>query len=253
MGAACMLWAALWAGPGHLGGAEGWQAHIEALSAAAEAREDDPAPALRLAQGLGERGKLDDALRWATVAAERGADPLRVHLVRGDAYLASERYEPALREFYEVVAAAPDNGHAQVQLWRTLHDADILPPNVDKARLQDELRKAGYFIPAQRQRTPDEGGARHLTEGAYVTLSEGHFREAVDGFTAALNHHDRWPEAWRGLGIAYARLNLLPQSIGAWRIYLMIVDRDTRETRQVRRLIADAERRRGLEVERRRR
>ncbi len=237
-------------GPDMLGGEAGFEAHIAALKAAADARPDDPEVALRLAQGLGAHGRYDEALTWLKAAGERGAHPLRRELVAGDVHLAAERYEFALRSYFEVASAAPENGYAHLRMWRVLREADILPPNVDKARLETYLRDAGYHVPGRRLRPPRTPMARQLAERAYDALRQGQFTEALEGFTAALSNDDGHPPAYRGMGIAYARMGKAAQARAAYRIYLFLVDRETRETREVRRLLSDAARRRGLAAER---
>lgn len=231
---------------GALGGAEGFSSHIEGLEAAAVARPMDPEPALRLAQGLGGRGQTDKAIEWLRVAAERGADPLRLQLVAGDVYLAGERYEFALNAYFEVANAAPENGYAHLRMWRALREADILPPNVDQPRLKRYLRDAGYFIADQPVHPPDTMMARQLTATAYGALQQGRFQEAVDGFVAALARDETHAPAHRGLGIAYARQNQQSKALAAYRLYLWLDPRDDRETREVKRILSDAARRRGL-------
>lgn len=230
----------------YLGGAEGFSAHIQSLEAAAASREDDPEPPLRLAQGLGSRKQTEAALRWLRVAVERGADPLRVQLVAGDIHLAAEQYEFALNAYFEVASAAPENGYAHLRLWRVLREADILPPNVDAGRLKSYLRDAGYAIPDQPVRPPDTAMARQLTEQAYGALQAGRFQDATEGFVAALARDDAHAAAHRGLGIAYARQNQQGRALAAYRLYLWLAESDDRETRQVKRILSDAARRRGL-------
>lgn len=242
----------LLAAPGvdHLGGEPGFAAHIAGLEAAADARDDDAEAALRLAQSLGAHGRYQDAVKWLEAAAERGAHPLRLELVAGDVHLAAERYEFALRAYFEVATAAPENGYAHLRLWRVLREADILPPNIDQARLSQYLREAGYHVPESRPRPPRTGMARQLADRAYDALKQGRFGEALDGFASALSNDDGYAPAYRGMGIAYARTGKARQARSAYRIYLTLVTGETRETREVRRLLTDAARRRGLEAER---
>jgi len=239
------------ASPAALGGDEGHAAHLGDLTAAAESHGDDPEIALRLAHALGVRGRTDDALAWLKTATRRGAHPLRVELVAGDIHLAAERYEFALTAYFEVASQAPHNRYAHLRMWRVLREADILPPNVDVARLRAHLRDAGYFVPDRRVRPPKTAQARQLTDRAMVTLKGGGFREALDGFAAALSLDDGYAPAFRGMGIAYARLGRDDQALGAYRLYLFLTETETRETRQVRRILYDADRRRGLAAERR--
>lgn len=244
---------ALFLGPGTpLGGDLGFEEHVQALQAAADARSDDPEPALRLAQGYGFRGETKQALRWLKVARERGVDPLRGQMVEGDIYLGAENYEFALRAYFEVATVAPHNGHAHLQLWRVLRGADILPPNVDQARLRRTLREAGYFIPDRRVSKPDRRMARQLSDRAYTALKAGKFQEAESGFEAALTSDDRYAAAYRGLGITFARQQQPDRALAAYRLYLLMTDRDDRDTRQARRILSDAARRRGLAQERKR-
>lgn len=244
--ASLVLLAAPPGGGDWLGGAAGFAEHVEGLEAAAAARADDPEPALRLAQGLGARGQTDAALKWLRTAASRGADPMRVELVAGDIYLQAEQYEFALRAYFEVANAAPHNGYAHLRMWRVMREADILPPNVDQARIKRHLREAGYSVPEQVVRPPDTAMAAQLSDRAYGALQQGRFREATEGFVAALARDDGYAPAHRGLGIAHARQNHQDQALAAYRLYLWLVDDDSRETRQVRRFLTDAARRRGL-------
>lgn len=251
-----MVWTVMFAAPagadaGWLGGDEGFAEHVAGLEAAAEARSDDPEPALRLAQGLGARRQTKAALGWLRTAAERGADPMRVQLVAGDIHLAAEQYEFALTAYFEVANTAPHNGYAHLRMWRVMREADILPPNVDQARIKRHLREAGYYVPDRQVRPPDTAMAKQLSERAYGALQQGRFREATEGFIAALARDDGYAPAHRGLGIAHARQNHQDEALAAYRLYLWLVEDDSRETRQVRRILTDAARRRGLGATRR--
>ncbi|MEZ4475003.1 MAG: hypothetical protein R3F60_30265 [bacterium] len=212
---------------------------------AAAATAGDAEAALQLAQILGRRGALQPALAQANRALAAGVHPLRVNLVRGEACLAAGELVDAVREFFEVVSAAPANGHAHVQLWLALREAQ-LPPAMDGSRMRRVLREAGYTLAdaPQRPRQPDEA-ARLEAEG-FARLAAGQFRTAVESFEAAVAADDTRAPPFRGLGIAWGRLGQEARSVAAWRLYLALSDRDDRERRQVERVVWDAERRRGL-------
>ncbi len=224
-----------------LGGVEGFNAHVERLVATGDAHG-----ALRLAQGFAVRGEVDRAVRWAGIARERGAHPVRVHLVRGTAYLATERYEFALREFFEALVAAPENGHAQVQLWRCLREVDVLPDIVDRERLRRQLVDAGFYLPNTPARPIDPIVATRLRKRAFAALHAGHPRAALETFRAAIAKNDTHPESYRGLGRAYEALGQQRKAVGGMRLFLALEGRETRATRHVRRFVYAEERRRGL-------
>ena len=223
-----------------LGGDAGFEAHAARLEAVGDAES-----ALRLAQGYGARKQLESALRWAATAAERGAHPLRVHLVRGDAYLQVERWEFAIREYYEVVTAAPENGYALVRLWQCFHQADLLPDVLDAGRLRAELRKGGLYLPESPARPPNGALARQLRAAGEKALLAGRFREAVDKLHAALAQDDRDSAAYHALGRAHERLGQRHLAVGAYRLFLELSTREDRATRDARRFVDAEERRKG--------
>jgi tetratricopeptide (TPR) repeat protein len=223
-----------------LGGTAGFEAHAERLAAAPDAQS-----ALRLAQGLGARGKLAQALEWSKTAAQRGAHPLRVHLVRGDAYLHSQRWELAIREFYEVVSQAPANGYALVRLWRCFHEADVLPDILDAARLRSELRKGGLYLPEAPTRPPNRALAGKLRSAGKAAILAGRFRDAIGKLHAALAQDDKDPAAYLALGTAHERMGQPALAVGAYRLFLELADRESRATRDARRFVDGVERRRG--------
>lgn len=224
-----------------LGGEAGFEAHAAALAA-----DGGPEAALRLAQGYGARGRLEEALRWAKRAAEGGAHPLRVHIVRGDAYLRAQRFEFAIREFYEVVTGAPDNGYAQVSLWRCFRQADVLPDMLDAARLRAELRKGGLYLPEAPARPPNVSLGAQLRDAGVAALRAGRFREAVEKLQAALAQNDHDEKAYLALAKAHERLGQQRLAVGAYRLFVELAPRETRDTRDAHRLMEREERRRGL-------
>ncbi len=236
-----LLTIALLAPPSLLGGEAGFEAHAARL-----ARVGDAQSALRLAQGYGARDKLDEALRWAKRAAERGAHPLRVHLVRGDAYLKAQRFEFAIREFYEVVSQAPDNGYAQMRLRRCFGLADVLPDTIDAQRLRVELRKGGLYLPETPVRPPDVALGAQLREAGTKALRAGRFNEAVEKLRAALAQNERDAQAYLALAKAHQRLGQRRLAVGSYRLFIELAPRATRDTRDAHRLIEREERRRGL-------
>lgn len=218
-----------------------WVLDLEAQAA------QDPSgrTALRVAHAYARLGTLKTALRYANQARAAGVNGLRVNLVRGDAYLQAEEYADAVREFFEVAVAAPSNAYAQVHLWIALRDAQ-LPPSLDGDRLRALLRKAGYFMPIAARRPREQPAAKALIEKGYSAIRAGDFKTAIDRFQAAIVHDDTLASPLRGLGIALGRLDDRPQSLAAFRLYLAMTNADTRERRQIRRVVMDAERHRGL-------
>jgi tetratricopeptide (TPR) repeat protein len=223
-----------------------WLAQLES---AAEGDESGRM-ALQVAQAHARHGQLNAALKWANRARAAGVHGLRVNLVRGDAYLHAEEYADAVREFFEVVVQAPQNAHAQVHLWLALRDAQ-LPPSLDGDRLRALLRDAGYFMPIAARRPRQRAGAQALVAKGYDAVRRGTFKVAIDRFQAAVVLDDTLPDPFRGLGIAWGRLDDRARSLAAYRLYLAQTSGETRERRQIRRIVTDAERHRGLGLTRR--
>ena len=218
-----------------------WVSALEARAAA----DSSGRAALRVAHAHARLGNLKTALRYANEARAAGIDGLRVNLVRGDAYLRAEEYADAVREYFEVVVQAPENAYAQVHLWLALRDAQ-LPPSLDGDRLRTLLRKAGYFMPIAARRPRETQAAQALIEKGYTEIRAGEFKTAIDRFHAAIVHDDTLASPFRGLGIAAGRLDDRAHSLAAFRLYLAMTSADTRERRQIRRVVMDAERHRGL-------
>jgi len=211
----------------------------------AAARSGDGEAGLQLAYVLGRQGDLAGAIRLANEALAAGVEPLRVNLVRGEAYMQADDLADAVREFFEVVVAAPQNGHAHVQLWLALRAAE-LPPAIDGARVRAVLREAGFFIPDAPRRPRDPAAAARLEEKGFAHVTAGRFEKAIAAFHEAVAADDSRAQPFRGLGIAHGRLDQEGPSVAAWRLYLALTSGVTRERRQVERVILDAERRRGL-------
>lgn len=214
------------------------------LSKAADA---DPTGrlALRAAHGHAFHGTLARALEYANRARRAGVNGLRINLVRGDAYLQAEEYANAVREFFEVVAQAPANAYAQVQLWLALRDAQ-LPPSLDGDRLRSLLRNAGYYMPVAARRPRMRAAAEALIGKGYAAVKASRFKEAVDLFQAAVVQDDTLAAPFRGLGIAHGRLDDQPRALAAYRIYLAMHTDDSRDRRNIERVVLTAERHRGL-------
>lgn len=217
----------------------------EATELAAEVTQGDGESALRLAHIRSESGDLSGSIAATNQALKAGVHPLRVHLVRGGAYLKAAAFADAVRELFEVVVAAPHNGHAHVQLWLALRAAQ-LPPAIDAQRVRAALRAAGFFVAdaPRRPRAPEK--AQHHENEGFAHIKAGRFEDAIAAFQAAVVEDDSRPQPFRGLGIAHGRLDQAGPSVAAWRLYLALTDRHDRARRQVEHVILDSERRRGL-------
>lgn len=222
-----------------------FRAQVGALTAAAEADPENPQAPLRLAQVYGARGVLEPALRWAGEAARRGAHPLRIHLLRGDAYLAARQPHDALREYFEVAVSAPSNAYAQVQVWRCLRLAPQVK-GVDTERIRAVLDERGLVIPARLARPADPAAAAERSERGTAALHAGRLQEAEEAFRAALAYDEGLADAHRGLALVFTALGQQERALGAWRVFVELAPANHRETRLARQRLDDAERRRGL-------
>jgi tetratricopeptide (TPR) repeat protein len=224
--------------------AAGWRAHVEALAGA-----EDAESALRLAQGFGQRGDRAAALRWAAEAELRGAQPLRVAVVRGDIAFAAEDWVAALSNYLEVSQSAPAMAYAQVRLWHSLRraPADALADTVDVARVRTFLTRAGYHVPLTFPATPDRAGALAATARGHAALTRGETPEAISAFYRAIALDPTCPEAWRGLATAETRAGHAAAARAASHLFLSLDPPDTLDTRRVRTILVDDARRRGLE------
>ncbi len=231
----------LWAPP--LGGAAGFAAHVRALETAAAARPNDPAPALRLAQGLGARGEAPAARRWLAEARRRGAHPLQATLVEGDLRAATGDPIGALNAYFEVVENAPRNGYAHLRLWALVRTAGDLPATLDRERVRRLLDARGYTLPAEQSAPPEPGSARAARDRGDADLRAGRFREALRHLEQALRFDPTDPATWRGLAIARSRLRRDDEAIAAYRLFVELSPHATHDTRRARRIIIDAERR----------
>lgn len=222
---------------------EGWRAHVEALAAA-----DDAESALRLAQGLGRRGDVAAALRWATEAERRGAHPLRVALARGDASRQAQDWLPAINAYFEVVKAAPEHTYAHIQLWHCLRlaPAEALARELDVARLRTMLGRAGHFVPERFSNPPERGEANARVKEGFELLTRGDAPGAIGRFHAAIARDPLNLDAWRGLGTAEARQGRPKAARAAYALYLSLDPPESFESNRVRRIVEDDARRRGL-------
>jgi hypothetical protein len=224
--------------------AAGWRAHVEALAAS-----DGAEPALRLAQGLGRRGERAAALRWAAEAEHRGADRLRVALVRGDIAFAAQDWLGALSGYLEVSSAAPGMAYAQVRLWHSLRRAPVeaLAGTVDVARVRTFLERAGYHLPLRFPVTPDRAGALAGALRGHAALTRGETPTAITEFHAAIALDPVCPEAWRGLAAAETRAGHAAAARASSHLFLSLDPPETLDARRVRTILVDDARRRGLE------
>ncbi|MCB9539113.1 MAG: tetratricopeptide repeat protein [Myxococcales bacterium] len=233
----------LWAPP--LGGEAGFAAHLQALEAAATARPGDPAPALRLAQGLGAHGDAPAARRWLAEARRRGAHALRAALVEGDVRAAAGDPAGALNAYFEVVQAAPRNGYAHVRLWTVLRTAGALPATLDVDRVRRLLGERGYTLPRDPSDPAEPGQARAARARGDAALRAGRFREALRHFEQGLRFDPTDAATWRGLAITRSRLRQTDEAIAAYRLFVHLSPRRTHDTRRARQIILDHERRRA--------
>ncbi|MCB9523729.1 MAG: hypothetical protein H6702_10200 [Myxococcales bacterium] len=226
--------------PLHLGGKTGRAQHLKRLELSPTAED-----ALRLAQGLGRERHVRDALMWLRRAQARGAHPLRVALVRADVFRDAGRPAEAASAYLEVIEQAPHNPHAHLALWALLRDARW-PEAVDRARLRAVVVAAGYALGEAPARPRATEAAREQVAAGETALRAGDFQAAVARFEAAVALDDDLAEAFHGLGEAWLRLGQRERAAAAWRIFLMLSPRDTRQRRMVQRAVDDVERHRGL-------
>ncbi len=238
---------ALWASPPlHLGGKIGRAQHLTRLERSAG---DDAESALRLAQGLGAERHLRDALMWLRRAEARGAHPLRVVLVRAEILQSAGRPGEAASAWLEAIEAAPHNAHAHLSLWRLLRDVR-LPDGLDRSRLRKAVVAAGYHIGVAPSRPRDRPAAQALVARGAEAMKAGRFGAAIELFEAAIDLDDDLESAFYGLGAARERQGDRPRAAAAWRIFLSLATRDTRQRRQAQRAVDDDERHRGLAARR---
>lgn len=224
--------------------AAGWAAHVETLAAAEGAEA-----ALRLAAGFGRRGERATALRWAAEAEQRGAQQLRVEIVRGDAAMVAGDWIGAINAYFEVSRRAPLMAYTQVQLWHCLRQA---PPEslaaVDVTRVRTYLKRAGYFVPIQFHADFERTRSNAATERGFEALRRGDAAQSIRAFHEAITLWPTLPEAWRGLGAAEVQAAHPNETRAAYEIFLSLSPTEGQDTRRIRRILTDDARRRGLGV-----
>lgn len=226
----------------------GWREHVAQVESEARQRPDDPSPALRLAAGYGKRRRLTEAVEWAKEAGRRGADPLRLALVLGDAHYHANRFEDAAAHYFEVATASPHNSHAHIQLWQCLRAVPQaeLAQALDVSRVRALLTDSGLYVPDEFQWPIDPRAAAAATAQGLALAKASDHVGALAQFHKAITADGTHAPAFRGLAKSLSALGERRQSLGAWRLYLSLTPDDNREIRNVRRLLITEERRRGL-------
>lgn len=226
--------------------AEGWRSHVATLSAAGDAES-----ALRLASGLGRRGETAEARRFAAIARERGAHPIRVTLALAETALRAEDWAVAASGYYEVLQSAPEHGYAAVQLWHCLRMAPplALSRELDVARLRGVLDARGFYVPEVFQYPPDlQAAAMRVSEG-FAAITRNEYDAARRAFRAAIDAAPSFHDAWRGLGMVEAARGNAAGTRSAYLVFLALEPPESIETRRIRRMLSDDARRRGLAAE----
>ncbi|MSP71043.1 MAG: hypothetical protein EXR76_02425 [Myxococcales bacterium] len=225
---------------------EGWAAHVSILSSATDAES-----ALRLSFGHAQRAELKEALAWARTAESRGALDVRVSLARALAYRNAERWGEAANAYFEVAVLAPLQTYALVELWHVLRLAPprALAPPFDQAAVVARLEASGFHVPVVFTYPPEHARAGASVAAAKDSLAKGETAVAVTQLHDALSAHPTDKEAWRHLGLAETRAGRPDRARAAYLILLSLQPHPTRDIRQIRRLLADFERKQGLRIE----
>ncbi|MFN3199339.1 MAG: hypothetical protein ACE366_13130 [Bradymonadia bacterium] len=233
----------------------GWRQHVAQLEEQALRAPDSPAAPMRLAAGFARRRRVAEALEWASEAARRGAHPLRLALIRGDAFFFANRFEEAAAEYFEVASTSKTNTHAHAQLWQCLRAVpqSQLGRTIDVLTARELLLEAGLFVPDEFTWPVQPDMARAAITEGHKALGMQRPREAVAHFQKAIKADGTHPEAFKGMAMALSQLGEKRQALGAWQLFLGLNPDDNREIRQIRRRLIDEERRRGLKANQKKR
>lgn len=200
---------------------------------------DDPQLMLRLVDAYAQIGDLRRVLPGLERLSALGVDPIRIALLRGDAYLTVGEYDVAARSYLDALSRAPDQPHALTQLWRlmlrvNLEEAEV---SLDREVVIDTLQRAGLYFPDVYEPTaegPEE--ATRLLDRANSLLMRGRPEEATVWLTRAISLDPGNAPAFAALARAYRECNDDQAAVGASLVYLLLAP-DAPDAPRVRRAI----------------
>lgn len=217
-----------------------WIAHVLDLEQRVARRGDDQALMIRLADAYAQLGDLRRALPALERLADMGVEPVRIALLRGDAFFTVGDFDEAARAYLDALQRAPRQTYALTQLWRLMLQATLSdqPTSFDRASVVETLQEAGLYFPDRYTPTPDgPEQASRLVDRASALILRHRSAEAIALLTRAITLDPGNAEAFAALARAYDDDNDAEAAMGASLVYLLLAP-DAPDAARVRERIA---------------
>lgn len=226
---------------GFLGGEAGFRSHINALQ---QAYKNQPSAELayRIAVGHASRGAVALAEVWLIRSKRLGIDETRIEACLGDAHLAADNYEHAIRWYFSAVEKTPNHYPILYRLWRARLLAPKLADRLDLKRLDSLLESHGFPVVKYAKKSNARGAAIEI-QNAKKALRLNRLAQAEGYLRLAIEKHWRGPDAYRLLGEIWNLRGRPTKRHGAQTIYLEFAIEPDQLYRRVLRTWMDYERR----------
>ena len=226
---------------GFLGGEEGFRSHIQILQ---QAYKNQPSAALsyRIAVGHASRGAVALTEAWLIRAKRLGTDETRIDACLGDAHLAADDYEEAIRWYFSALEKTPDHYPILYRLWRARLLAPMLVDHLDLKRLDSVLESHGFPVVKFSEETDFRGAALEVRK-ARDALRLNRLDQAEGYLRLAIEKHWLAPESYRLLSEIWNLRGQPRKRHGAQTIYLEFAMEPDQLYRRVLRTWMDYERR----------
>ena len=203
---------------------ESWTLYVLDLERRVARSGDDRPLMLRLASAYARIGDLRRAMPALDRLADMGLDPVRLALLRGDAFLGVRMWEEACRAYLDALSRSPRQLHALSQLWRLMLQVTLARAEVpfDRAAVIERLGREGLFFPEVYRPEPDGPERSSRLAGRAAALLSARPEEAEALCLQAINLDPANAEAFATLGRAYLAQQDLEPAIGAMLVSLLL-------------------------------
>lgn len=195
---------------------------------------------IRMAQAHAQLGREAAVLRYTDESVRRGGSRLAAELVVADFYFNQGRYEDALARYTDVLRRSPRQSHAQIRAWMIIQRSRIerVALRFDLADMIRRLNNAGLYI-TDRPPALDPARSRARLDEANRMLNQGNVSGAVSVYKEAAALDPFNSDAYRGLGVAYARSRDNLRALGAYQLYVALAPPNRADVPRVRKIIID--------------
>ncbi len=217
-----------------------WERQIVYIQTLLAREPSLPQHYMRMAQAYAQLGSTDNVLRYTQEAVRLGGNPLAADILVADHLEAQGRHEEAMASYMRVLDSSPRQAHTLNRIWLIIQSARGASRRAPAgaADALTRLNNAGYFIAPEG--TPlNDAASRERIQTGNQRLNNGDVAGAINDYKDAARQ-DPWnPDAYRGMGIAYARTGDVDRAVGAYNLYIALAPPGTSDVPKVRQIIMD--------------